>query len=80
MNQALCRIPKKVLYHLCLSPREKEILVLISLELTTNEIARKLFLSHETIKSHRRNLFLKFGAKNVAGLITSGFRYGHLKL
>lgn len=52
-----------------LTRREKQVLQLISEELTTSEIAHKLSLSPNTIESHRKNLFLKFGVKNVAGLI-----------
>ncbi|NPD83562.1 response regulator transcription factor [Lentimicrobium sp. L6] len=52
-----------------LTKREKQVLQLISDELTSVEIAEKLFLSPNTIESHRKNLFLKFGVKNVAGLI-----------
>ncbi len=56
-----------------LSPREAEILELIILEYTTSEIARKLYLSTETIKSHRRNLQSQFRARNVAGLVRRAF-------
>lgn len=52
-----------------LSQRETEILYLIMMEYTTSEIAGKLYLSIETIKSHRKNLLLKFRARNVAGLV-----------
>lgn len=52
-----------------LTRREKQVLQLIADELTTNEIAEKLFLSPNTIETHRKNLFLKFDVKNVAGLI-----------
>lgn len=52
-----------------LSPREKEVLNLIISEYTTNEIARKLFVSSETVKSHRKNLLTKLKARNVAGLV-----------
>lgn len=52
-----------------LTKREKQVLQLISEELTTVEIAKKLFLSPNTVETHRKNLFLKFGVKNVAGLI-----------
>jgi DNA-binding CsgD family transcriptional regulator len=58
-----------------LSSREKEILNLIMYEYTTYEIALKLCLSHETIKSHRKHLFQKFNARNVAGLVRRAFEY-----
>lgn len=52
-----------------LTNREIEVLQMISDELTTGEIAEKLCLSANTIESHRKNLLLKLGVKNVAGLI-----------
>ena len=59
-----------------LSPRESEILELIILEYTTAEIAEKLFVSHETVKSHRQNLLHKLKARNAAGLVRRAFEYG----
>jgi DNA-binding CsgD family transcriptional regulator len=52
-----------------LSIREVEILGLIMQGLTNHEIADKLFISYETVKSHRRNILEKTGAKNTAALI-----------
>ncbi len=49
--------------------REQEILNLIVQEYTTNEIAQKLFLSCNTIETHRINLIHKMGVKNTAGLV-----------
>jgi DNA-binding CsgD family transcriptional regulator len=52
-----------------LSLREVEILSLIMQGLTNNEIAQKLFISYETVKSHRKNILEKTNAKNTAALI-----------
>ncbi|PPL00890.1 response regulator [Parapedobacter indicus] len=52
-----------------LSPRERELLRLISEGLTNGEIAEQIFLSPETIKGYRKNLLLKLGAKNTAVLV-----------
>lgn len=52
-----------------LSEREKEVLVLITQELTNKEIADKLFISTRTVETHKRNLLEKTGCKNVAGLV-----------
>ena len=49
--------------------RESEILKLIADGLTNQEIADKLFISTFTVDSHRKNLLLKFNAKNTATLI-----------
>ncbi len=58
-----------------LSRREKEILSLIVEELTTDEIARKLFISSTTVISHRKSLLRKLQAKNTAGLVKAAFEY-----
>lgn len=42
-----------------LTPREKEVLVLIRDGLTNREIAKKLFLSEKTVKNHLNNIFKK---------------------
>lgn len=55
--------------HQKLSVREIEILGLIMQGYTSHEIAEKLFISYETIKSHRKNILEKTGAKNTASLI-----------
>ncbi|MFK7773565.1 MAG: LuxR C-terminal-related transcriptional regulator [Saprospiraceae bacterium] len=52
-----------------LTSREKEILEYISQEFTNKEIASKLFISHRTVDTHRRNLLLKLDVKNTAGLV-----------
>lgn len=53
-----------------LTKREKEILKLIMDEYTSKQIAEKLYISINTVETHRANLFTKTGVKNVAGLIT----------
>ncbi len=52
-----------------LSKREQEVLKLIGDQLTTKEIADQLFISQNTVESHRKNMFAKLNVKNVAGLI-----------
>ncbi len=55
--------------HIFLTRREIEILRLIVDGFTNSEIADKLFLGEETIKSYRKNLLLKLGARNTAVLV-----------
>jgi DNA-binding CsgD family transcriptional regulator len=57
-----------------LSPREREVLELICAQLTTGEIAKKLFISPRTVEGHRNSLLLKTGSKNVAGLVIYGIQ------
>ena len=52
-----------------LTLRELEILRLVGQEMSTNEIAEKLFISVPTVETHRRNLMQKIGAKSVVGLV-----------
>lgn len=61
-----------------LTRREKEILQLIVDELTTDEIAAKLFISSSTVITHRKSLLRKLNAKNVAGLVKKAFEFGLL--
>lgn len=61
-----------------LTKRELEILNLLSCGHSTPEIANQLFLSTETVKSHRRNLIIKLDAKNVANLIRIAFETGFI--
>lgn len=61
-----------------LTRREKQILILITEEFTTPEIAKKLFISVNTAESHRKNLLHKLNAKNVAGLVRIAMEKGLL--
>ncbi len=62
-----------------LSRREKEVLQLILDELTTKEIAEKLFISFGTVETHRRNMLIKLGVRNTAGLVRAALEYDLLK-
>lgn len=59
-----------------LTEREIEVLRLISLEYSSNEIAKKLFISLSTVETHRRNLFQKVNVKNVIGLVKFAIQNG----
>lgn len=59
-----------------LSKREREILKYIAAEHTTAEIAEKLFISQNTVNTHRKNLIAKLGVKNIAGLVKYAFQHG----
>lgn len=61
-----------------LTSREKEILMLISKEYTTDEISNELCISNKTVESHRSNLIQKLGVKNAAGLVRVAFEKGLL--
>ena len=52
-----------------LTEREKEILNLIMKGFTNSQIAKNLFISIETVRTHRKHLFAKTATKNTATLI-----------
>lgn len=58
-----------------LTPREKEVLNLIVQEFTAPEIAAKLFISTETVDTHRKNIREKFKVKNTAGIVREALRW-----
>ena len=61
-----------------LTDREKEVLFGIQAELSTKEIAQKIHLSDKTVEAYRANLFMKFGVKNVAGLVKQSILKGYM--
>lgn len=61
-----------------LSKREIEVLRLIAQEKTSTEISDKLFISVNTVETHRKNLFHKLNVTNLAGLIREGIHLGYL--
>ncbi len=68
------RTPVKLLPSL--SRREKEVLALIVEEYTTQEIADTLHIGFSTVETHRRNLSIKLGARNTAGLVRIAIENG----
>jgi len=62
-----------------LTRREVEVLKLIADGLTNQEIAEKLFISSWTVDSHRKNLLLKFNAKNTAILVKMAVSGGFIE-
>lgn len=62
-----------------LSSREIEVLNLIALGYTNQEISEKLFLSKRTVEGHRQSLIEKTGSKNTAALIRLSVLNGLIK-
>jgi DNA-binding CsgD family transcriptional regulator len=62
-----------------LSPREREVLTLIADGHPNAEVAGRLCLSEETIKTHIRHLLAKLGARGRAHAVGIGFRQGLLR-
>lgn len=59
-----------------LTRREKEVLKLIVDELTTQEIAERLFISTKTVETHRSHLIQKLDVRNIAGLVRIAIEKG----
>jgi DNA-binding NarL/FixJ family response regulator len=62
--------------HPILTRRETEVLKLIADGFTNPEIAEKLFISSQTVDSHRKNLLMKLDARNTAALVKIGITQG----
>lgn len=61
-----------------LSPREIQILSLLFDGMSTKQISQQLFLSIETVKTHRRNMMRKTETNNVAALLAVAVKNGWL--
>ncbi len=57
-----------------LSDRELEVLIRMAKGMTNKDIARDLFISQATVKSHVENILRKLGAADRAGAVAEGFR------
>ena len=62
-----------------LSPREREVLTLLSEGLGVAAIARRLYVSESTAKTHISKIYEKLGAANRAQAIMNAIRAGLLK-
>ena len=61
------------------STRELEVLYQISQGKTSREIAAAMFVTENTVEAHRKALFTKLGAVNVADLIVKAIEKGYIK-
>ncbi len=63
-----------------LTPREREVLLLIGAGNTNQAIARQLGISVKTVERHRANLMGKLGVNNLAELIRLAIKRGLIQL
>ncbi len=61
------------------SSRELEVLCQIAKGKTSREIAAAMFVTENTVEAHRKALFTKLGAVNVADLIVKAIERGYIK-
>ena len=58
--------------------REQEVLHLLANDYTSKELAQQLYISLETVNSHRKNIREKLGVKTSSGMICKGYQLGLL--
>jgi DNA-binding NarL/FixJ family response regulator len=63
-----------------LTPRQLEVLTLISEGLSTKEVARALNISIKTVETHRSQLMERLNIHEVAGLVRYAIKKGLLKI
>lgn len=59
-----------------LSQREKEIVISICEGFTTMEISERLFISKNTVETHRKNIFFKLNISTTAQLVSKAMKFG----
>ena len=64
---------------MALSKREKEVLNLIIEGKTYREIASEMFVSINTILTHRKNIKSKLGVKSSAGIVREAINQGYFE-
>src|ERR1700729_1265402 len=69
-------VNSKKLEELEITPRELEILELMARGLSNREIAAKLFVSENTVKTHSSRVFDKLGAKRRTQAVQLGKEFG----
>ncbi len=60
--------------------RELDVLKAIAQGMNTYEISRHLFISENTVEWHRKNLMLKFAARNATDLVIKALTKGYLTI
>jgi len=63
-----------------LSPRQREVLELVAEGMTSTEIAERLVVSPETVRTHLRNARLKLGASTKAQAVAIAMLRGEIQL
>ncbi|MFJ5307972.1 response regulator [Streptomyces sp. NPDC088350] len=61
-----------------LSAREREVLALVAKGTSNREIARELFISEATVKTHLTHLYTKLGVKDRAAAVAAAYDRGIL--
>ena len=62
------------------TPRELEVLTLIAEGCSTGEIAERLWITEETVRTHVRRTLERLGARTRAHAVSIAYREGFLEL
>lgn len=68
-SHAKQKVAPSLAHDISLSPKETEVLKLICMEFTAQEIAQKMEISPRTVEAIKDRLMERFGSKNTAGLV-----------
>lgn len=68
--------PQKKKMNSLFTDREREIVKLICLQLTAQEIGNQLYLSKRTVEGYRTRILEKMEAKNTAGVVVFALKHG----
>jgi DNA-binding NarL/FixJ family response regulator len=63
-----------------LTPREEDVLVLIASGYSNQEIAERLVVSQETVKTHVKHVYVKVGARDRAQAVIAAYEAGLVEL
>jgi two-component system, NarL family, nitrate/nitrite response regulator NarL len=73
------QVPGRARHAFGLTPREHEVLGLVSAGYPNKEIARKVAVSHDTVKHHLTRIYGKVGVSNRVELMREAMRNGLLR-
>ena len=76
LNLAYEYMPETATSHVSLTARERQVLELMAQEFTAPEIAQKLYISKDTVETHKRNMLKKLGLKNSYALVKYAIQHG----
>jgi DNA-binding CsgD family transcriptional regulator len=74
LEQVVRDDPKRFAGQLRITPRELAVLRLVSLGMSSNEIAERLGIGEETVRSHLKKVQIKLGARNRAHAAAEAMR------
>lgn len=75
-EKVLCTRTEPVKVHVNLTKKEKQVAVLLMEGLNSDDIAKRLFISANTVYTHRKNILKKVGAKNTPEMLKILFANG----